>query len=134
MSVVKGFQIIASLAEFGTWEAVTQPELEIQQDDWYPPGSRFPVKLFSTGKFSDITLTRAYDPGRDAKVEDWFFRYVNGLEGPRNLMVAVLNDQNVVQSTKSYVVKPLSVKSPDGKSGDGGLSEFTIKLSCEAKI
>lgn len=134
MSIVKNYQTIARLAEFGEWEGVTSPELDIVTDDYYPAGSRTPVKLPSTGKFTDITLQRAYDPSRDNKVEDWVIRYLNGVEGPRNLTVIVLNDQNIVQATKTYVVKPMGYKAPDGKSGDGAISEFTLKLSCEARL
>lgn len=134
MSIVKGFQTLARLAEFGEWESVTSPELDIVTDNYYPAGAKLPIKLPSTATFSDITLQRAYDPGRDNAVEDWVQRYLNGLDGPRNLTVIVLNDQNIVQGTKTYKVKPMGCKAPDGKSGDGALAEFTLKLSCEAKL
>ncbi len=134
MSIVKGYQTLARLAEFGEWEGVTSPELDITTDNYYPAGARTPLKLPSIGSFTDITLQRAYDPSRDAAVEDWVMRYLNGLEGPRNLTVVVLNDQSAVQATKTYIVKPMGYKAPDGKSGDGAVSEFTLKLSCEAKL
>lgn len=134
MSIVKGYQTIARLAEFGEWEGVTSPEMDINVDDYHFPGARFPVKLPGTAKFSDISLQRAYDPSKDNAVEAWVTRYVNGLEGPRNLTIVVLNDQNIVQTTKTYVVKPMGYKAPDGKSGDGTVAEFTLKLSCEAKL
>lgn len=134
MSIVKGFQTIARLAEFGEWEGVTSPELDITIDNYYPPGSRTPVKLFSVGAFSDISLTRAYDPAKDNAVEAWVSRCLNGLDGPRNLTIIILNDQNIVQTTKTYVVKPAGSKAPDGKSGDGAVSEFTLKLACEARL
>lgn len=134
MSIVKGYQIIGRLAEFGEWEGVQVPELDITTDDYYPPGSRTPLKLPSTGKFTDISLQRAHDPSRDNPVEAWVMRYLQGLDGPRNLTIVVLNDQNIVQATKTYVVKPMGYKPPDGKSGDGAVSEFTLKLSCEARL
>jgi hypothetical protein len=134
MSIVKGYQTIARLAEFGEWEGVTSPELDIATDNYFPPGARTPLKLPSTGSFTDITLTRAYDPANDNKVEAWVMRYLNGLETPRNLTIVVLNDQNIVQATKTYVVKPTGYKAPDGKSGDANISEFTLKLACEARL
>lgn len=133
MSIVKNWQIIASLAEFGNWEGVESPELDITTDDYYPPGSRTPVKLPSIGKFSDISLTRAHDPTVDKRVEDWVKRVLNGTDGPRNLTVSVLNDQSVVQMTRTYVVKPIGYKPPAGKSGDSAISEFSLKLAVEAQ-
>jgi hypothetical protein len=134
MSIVKGYQTIGRLAEFGEWEGVTTPELDITTDNYYPAGARTPLKLPSIGSFTDVTLTRAYDPSKDNAVESWVMRYLNGLEAPRNLTIVVLNDQNIVQTTKTYVVKPMGYKAPDGKSGDGNVSEFTLKLSCEARL
>lgn len=134
MSIVKGYQTIARLAEFGEWEGVTSPELDIATDNYYPAGARTPIKLPATGTYSDITLTRAYDPSKDNAVEAWVTRYLNGLEGSRNLTIIVLNDQNIVQATKTYVVKPMGYKAPDGKSGDNNMAEFTLKLSCEARL
>ena len=43
-------------------------------------------------------------------------------------------DSGIVQATKTYVVKPMGFKMPDGKSGDGNISEFTLKLSCESRL
>jgi len=134
MSIVKNYQILGRLAEFGEWEKVQSPELDIVTDNYYPAGARTPVKLPSTGSFTDVTLQRAYDPSKDNAVEDWVMRYLAGLEGPRNLTIVVLNDQNIVQATKTYKVKPMGYKMPDGTSGDGGVSEFVLKLSVEARI
>ncbi len=133
MSIVKGYQILGRLAEFGEWENVTSPELDVTTDNYYPPGARTPQKLPSVGAFTDITLQRAYDPSKDNAVEDWVIRYLNGQESSRNLTVVILNDQGIVQATKTYTVKPMGFKPPDGKSGDGAISEFTLKLSCESR-
>lgn len=134
MSIVKGYQTIARLGEFGEWEGVTTPELDINTDDYFPPGARTPLKLPSTGKYSDVTLTRAYDPAHDNQVEAWVTRYLNGQEISRNMTIVVLNDQNIVQTTKTYKVLPMGYKAPDGTSGDGTVSKFTLKLSCEARV
>lgn len=134
MSIVKNFQIFASLAEFGQFETVDSPELDITVDDYYPPGARLPQKLYSIGKFSDIQIGRAYDPSRDAALEDWNKRCLNGQDGPRNLTIHVLNDQNVMQASKTYLVKPIGVKPPAGKSGDGGIAEFMVKLAVESQL
>lgn len=134
MSIVKSFQITAKLGEFGEWEMVDSPELDITVDDYYPPGSRTPQKLISVGKFADIQIGRAYDPSRDAAVEDWVKRVLNGYDGPRNLTLFIFNDQNVLQSSKTYKVLPLGTKPPAGKSGDGGIAEFMLKLCVEAQL
>lgn len=133
MSIVKGYQIFGRLAEFGEFEGVTAPELDITTDNYYPPGARTPQKLPSIGAFTDIALTRAYDPAKDNAIEDWVIRYLNGQESSRNLTVLVLNDSGIVQATKTFVVKPMGFKMPDGKSGDGVVGQFTLKLSCESR-
>lgn len=134
MSIVKNFQITAKLAEFGEFETVDSPELDITVDDYYPPGARTPVKLISIGKFADINIGRAYDPTRDSQIEDWIKRVLNGKDGPRNLTIFVFNDQNAVQASKTYKVVPLGAKPPAGKSGDGAVAEFMVKLAVEAQI
>ncbi len=134
MAIVKSYQITARLAEFGEWESVDSPELDITVDDYYPPGARTPLKLPSIGKFADIQLGRAYDPSRDAAVEDWVKKVLAGLDGPRNLTLLIFNDQNVLQASKTYVVKPTGTKPPHGKSGDGAISEFMLKLCVESQI
>jgi len=137
MSIVKGYQITARLAEFGEWEQVDSPELDITMDDYYPPGARTPQKLISIGKFTDITLGRAYDPSRDSTVEDYVQRTLNGQDasgGARSLTIFVFNDQNILQTSKTYKVFPIGTKPPAGKNGDGGISEFVLKLAVEAKI
>ena len=53
---------------------------------------------------------------------------------PRNLTIHVMNDQNIVQASKTYLVKPQGVKPPGGKSGDGGVADFSVKLAVEASL
>ncbi len=134
MSIVKGFQITAALGEFGEWETVDSPELDITVDDYYPPGARTPIKIPSVGKFSDITVGRAYDPGKDNPVEDWVKRVLNGRDSTRNLTIFVFNDQKAIQTSKTYLVKPTGTKPPAGKSGDGTISQFVLKLAVEAEV
>lgn len=131
MSIVKNFQIYAQLGEFGMFEMVQQPELDIQVDDYFPPGARIAQKLASIGKYADIEFTRAYDPSKDSKVEDWVKRCLNGLDGGRNATFFIENDQKAVQASKTYKVKATGTKAPGGKSGDGAISEFTVKLCIE---
>lgn len=131
MSIVKNFQIYASLGEFGNFEMVQQPELDITVDDYFPAGARIAQKLNSIGKYGDIEFSRAYDPSRDSSVEDWVKRCLNGLDGGRVATFFILNDQNAVQASKDFKVKATGSKPPGGKSGDGGISEFTIKLCVE---
>ena len=133
MAIVKNYQIYAQLAEFGLFEGVAQPEFDIQTDDYFPASASTPQKLPSTGKFGDINWTRAYDPSKDSRVVDWVTRYQQGIEGPRQATVFVNNDQGIVQASRTYLVKPVGYKEPDGKSGDGGISEFTLKLAVETR-
>lgn len=134
MSIVKNFQITAKLAEFGEWETVNSPELDITVDDYYPAGATTPRKLISIGKFSDVEIGRAYDPSKDAPVEDWVKRVLNGKDTSRNLTIFVFNDQKAVQATKTYKVFPINTKPPSGKSGDGAISEFMVKLAVEEQL
>ena len=134
MSIVKGFQITASMAEFGEFETVDSPELDITVDDYYPPGARLPQKLPSIGKFSDITVGRAYDPQKDNAIEDWVKRVLNGTDRERNLTIFVFNDQNALQVAKTYLVKPMGTKPPAGKSGDGAIAQFVVKLAVEQEV
>lgn len=134
MSIVKGFQITARLAEFGEWETVDSPELDITVDDYYPPGARTPQKLISIGKYSDIQVGRAYDPGKDSQVEDWVQRVLNGADTSRTLTLFVFNDQNVLQTSKTYKVFPIGTKPPEGKAGDGAVAMFMLKLAVEKRI
>ena len=134
MSIVKGFQITAALGEFGEWETVDSPELDVTTDDYYAPGTRTPQKLPSIGKYADITLGRAYDPSKDNPVEDWVKRYLNGRDTARNLTVFVFNDQSAIQTSKTYIVKPTGTKPPAGKSGDGSIAMFTLKLCVESEV
>lgn len=131
MSIVKNFQIYARLAEFGDFEMVQQPELDITADDYYPPGAKIPQKLASIGKYGDIEMSRAYDPSRDAAVEDWVKKCLNGQDVGRNATFYILNDQKAVQASKTFKVKPTGSKPPGGKSGDGAIAEFTVKLCVE---
>lgn len=131
MSIVKNFQIYARLGEFGDFEQVQQPELDITTDDYYPPGAKIPQKLTSIGKYGDIELTRAYDPSRDAAVEDWVKRCLNGVDGARTATFFILNDQKAVQASKTFKVKATGSKPPGGKSGDGAISEYSVKLCIE---
>lgn len=133
MSIVKGYQITASLAEFGEFETVDSPELDITVDDYYPPGAKTPQKLMSIGKFADIQVGRAYDPSRDNQLEDWVQRVLNGTDSSRNLTIFIFNDQQGVQHSKTYKVFPIGTKPPVGKSGDGTVSQFMVKLAVESK-
>lgn len=128
MSIVKNWQIFANLAGYGTWENVDGFDLDIATDDYYPAGARIPVKLPSTGKYGDLTVSRAYDPSNDKRAMDWVKATLNGTGNPAVLTVVVINDQSVVQTTINLLVKPTGFKMPSGKSGDGGVSEFTLKL------
>lgn len=134
MSIVKNFQIYASLGAFGNFEMVQQPELDITTDDYYPAGAKIPQKLASIGKYGDIELSRAYDPSKDGPVEDWVKRCLNGRDVGRVATFFILNDQGAVQASKDFKVKPTGSKPPGGKSGDGGIAEFTVKLCVEEQI
>ncbi len=122
--------VYADLGEFGTFDTVSGGELQQTVTDYTPGGSRQARKLKGGFKYSDIVLTRAWDPGRDNAVVDWMKRsIVDGIDDPRTLTKHTKTAQGGVADTKSYNVVPSMQKLPDGKAGDDSVAELSITLS-----
>src|SRR3990167_697197 len=115
---IQSWQVVPTLAEFGDFDTFGGGELQIQYTDYIPAGQTSPRKLPGTHTYSQITLSRGYDPRRDRAIEDWYLKFKNGVEQPRTLTLKFLNAQKIVEDTRTYpVAKPASMKLPDGKSG-----------------
>lgn len=135
MSTIMRSNVRATLGEFGDFEGFDGAEFDIQTVDHYPAGAQSPEKLTSTGTYTDVTLTRAYDPSRDAAVEDWFAAFQAGRENPRTVSVSYLNQLGVPERTRTIgPCKPKNVMPPGGKSGDGTPAEFKVVLSVEGVL
>lgn len=133
MAVIQGWQVVASLAEFGDFDDITGGEKSQNQTDYTPAGSRTATKLEGTYAVGDITLSRAFDPVRDLPVVDYFNKYMRGKEQPRTIVKKYLDAQGVDtgRRTSYSPCKPKSVKVPDGKSGDNAPAMFSITFGVE---
>jgi hypothetical protein len=133
MPVIQHYQIVATLAEFEDFDSFSGGEFDIAQTDYTPAGRKAPIKLPGTHSFTDVTLSRAFDPTRDRKLIDWFNRYQAGQETHRSCVVKFYSAQGVIIDSMTYpICKPQKITTPNGKSGDNTPAEISITLSVEA--
>lgn len=132
-NVKQKWQVVATLGEFGDFEEKTGGDLESTITPYYPAGAKTPEKLEGTHDVTDLVLTRAYDPARDAKLIDWVKKALRtGKDNTRNCVVKYLNSFGVVERTETYgTSKVKTLKTPEGKSGDSSPSMLVLTLAVE---
>lgn len=132
---VQQFGVVATVGEFGEWESVSGGIPTTQYVEHYDPGARTPEHIPGTTSYTDLVLERAYKADRDSEVVNWHKQFMLGFEGPRTVVKQIRNYQGIVTQTESYAVcKPVSVETPEGKSGDATLGTIKLTLKVTQKL
>ena len=128
--------VIASFGEFGDFESISGGETDVATNDYYEAGAKTPHKVTGTFSYSDITLTRAFNPIRDSQLIDYERRFKNGLDGPRNVTKQFLTPIGTPYGLPMIYpnCKIKAMKTPDGKAGDSTIAEISITLSVEGRL
>jgi hypothetical protein len=127
----QNWQITAS-TQFGDFDEVSGGEDDINITDYVPGGARRALKIQGTGSYTDVTISRAYAPDRDASIIDWFNLNKVGLAPPMTVTKRVVNHQGILVDTIIYrQCKAKSLKTPDGKAGDNSMAMIALTLSVE---
>lgn len=128
--------IYAEMDPFGTFDTFTGGELSRNVTDYVPGGENKARKIPSrTYAYSDIVITRAWDPEQDSQVVDWVNRVVvQGIDDPKTVVKYTKNKQGTIVDAKSYMVTPKAMKTPDGMHGDDSIAEFSVTLSVEREL
>lgn len=136
MSTALNSYVYAELIGFpDSFDSFTGGECTSNVTDYVPGGQRTARKIRGTYSYSDITLTRAWDAIRDRAVIEWAKKnIVGGIPDPRTVVKYTRNQQGIIEGKQSYQVVPKAYKTPDGKSGDDGLAEFSITLAVEREL
>ena len=130
---IQQWQIVATLGEFGQFDEVSGGELDINITDFTPGGSRSAKKVLGTSSYTDLVLSRNWDPSRDASLVDWANQSALGLADSRSVTKMSYNKQGVVIDSIVYrVCKVKNIKTPDGKNGDNSVAMVQITLSVES--
>lgn len=135
MPFAQNSDIFAVMGEFGTFDTITGGELTQNTTEYTPGGLRTALKLPGTYTYSDITLTRVWDPLRDGSLVDWAKRNMrDGIPEPRQVTKMTKTQQGIIQDFKTYLVIPKALKTPDGKNGDNTMAEISITLAVEQEL
>lgn len=127
--------VVAALGEFGDFEKVSGGIPTTAYVEHYPGGAKTPDHLPGTTTYTDLTLERAYRPGRDEQVVDWQKQFAAGVEGPRTVTKQFRNYQGIVTGFETYAVcKPVSVETPEGVSGDNNVAMLKVVLKVTQKL
>ena len=99
--VLSQAQIVPILGSYGEFETITGGDAEGNYQEYWPAGARFPRMINYTGKWTDVTLTRAYIPGRDNQLKEWWTRKHAGVDPlPRTLVKQFRNAVACVQTRR----------------------------------
>lgn len=132
---VSNFGVVGVIGEFGEFEEITGGIPTTTFTEWYEAGTRTPQHIPATTTYTDLVLKRAYKADRDQRVVNWQKSFAQGFEGPRTVTKQIRNYQGVVQTIETYAVcKPVSVETPEGKSGDGTIAMITVTLKVTQKL
>lgn len=127
--------VVASLGEFGEFEKISGGIPTTAFVEHTEAGARTPTHLPGTTSYTDLTLERAYRPGRDEAVVNWQKQFALGYEGPRTVTKQFRNFQGAVTGTETYAVcKPVSVETPEGVSGDNTVAMLKVVLKVTQKV
>ena len=133
--VVQQSGVVFTLGEFGDWEEVSGGIPTTQYTEHYEAGTRTPDHIPSTTTYTDLVLKRAYRPDRDQRVVTWQKQFALGFEAPRNGVKQIRNFQGIVVNQETYAaLKPVSVETPEGKSGDGTIGMITVTMKVTQKL
>lgn len=129
-------QVIASLAEFGDFEEITGGEIDGVKTDYYEAGRLSPRKIPGTHSYTNLVLTRAYDPARDTALIEWVTNVLLGTrpDRRRTCVKQVVNALGVPIQTIVYPnCEPTHIKTPDGRAGDSTIAQIVVTLAIEAQ-
>ncbi len=128
--------VFGTLGEFGLFDSITGGELSGNTIPYTPGGSRTAIQLPAAAySYSDIVMTRAWEPLRDRRLVDWAKRNIrDGVPEPRQVVKITKTAQGVVQDFKTYLVVPKAIKTPDGKAGDSAMAEVSITLAVQQEL
>jgi len=136
MSTALNSYVFAEMVGFqGSFDSITGGECQENVTDYIAGGERQARKIKGTFSYTDIVLSRAWDPLRDRQVIEWAKRnIVDGVNDSRTVIKYTRNAQGIIEGKSSFQVVPKSYKTPDGKAGDDGLAEFMITLAVEKEL
>lgn len=127
--------VVGVLGEFGEFESITGGIPTTEYSTHFEAGAREPDQLPGTTTYTDIVLVRAYRSDRDAALVAWHDKFRQGLEVPRTVTKQIRNYAGLVTRTETYVqCKPVSVETPEGKSGDNSVANVTVTLKVTRKL
>lgn len=133
--VITHSQVVPEIVGFGDFESITGGDPNLAPTEYYEPGARTPRPIYGTGKFNPATVTRAFIPGRDNQLVEWWRNRLAGVDTvPRRLVKKFRNVLGVVESTQTFQVHVTDVKTPDGKAGDNTVAEIQVTLYVEALL
>lgn len=133
-NVIQQSGVVATMAEFGDFEKVSGGIPTTEFGAHFEAGARIPDQIPGTTTFTDMVLERAYRADRDQALVNWHKQYFNGNEGPRNVTKRISAYNQAVIASETYRVKPVSVETPEGVSGDNTIAMVKVTLKVEQKL
>lgn len=127
--------VVPYLGEFGAFEKISGGIPTTSYVEHYEGGARTPTHLAGTTTYTDITLERAYRPGRDEAVVNWQKQFSLGFETDRTITKQFRNYQGIVVGTETFATcKPVSVETPEGVAGDNNVAMLKVTLKVTQKL
>jgi hypothetical protein len=133
-NVIQQSGVVATLAEFGDFEKVTGGVPTTEYSAHFEAGAKIADQIPGTTMFTDMVLERAYRAERDQALVNWHNQYLQGAEGPRNVVKKISAYNQAVVASESYQVKPVSVETPEGVSGDNTIAMVKVTLKVQLKL
>lgn len=126
-------QVVPTFGEFGEFETITGGDPVGNFSEYWPAGARFPRMISYTGKWNDITISRAYVSGRDNQLIEAWKRRQNGQDpAPKQVVKQFRNALGIVEDQITWQGYISDVKTPDGKAGDQTIAMISVTIKIEA--
>jgi hypothetical protein len=129
------YLIVANIVQFGDFEGVTGGELDRTVTPHFEAGANSPKKIMGTHDYTDIVLTRGFDPDRDGELDNAFRASSEaGLDFYVTCTKTFFNSLKFPQFQQSYLCKMKSVQTPEGTAGDSSIANITVTLAVEQRV